>query len=327
MRRYDPRDFYKSSFKKDMRYSFFPLLQVFLVLWIISFFAISVFAYSFLYTADAPIRRYDPDGEDVDYEFYLEEDEEHQEEEEEEYEEDLFNGEMDPGDRLFEDSANITALGLGLYLLLGLFFIVMIFHAMNYTKEISGGNVRSLFRYPVSVRDLVQSKALNTVIMSLLLLSIPSIMVFLALVFVDFYWLEALMIFLISLAVVITVYIFFTAVSSILGSYFKSRVILNPGLWVIIGTALLLCMTETLISGTYEIICEANKWNYTQPFLVNLMYLSPFHFLGRIYDLILMGQPMEWLDFIWIPIFVPVIVWGSFSLRRIYPDIFITETA
>jgi len=322
MRPYDSKDYYLASFRKDIRYSFLPVFRAMIIIGILCLLIASVIGYSYLYLDNAPVRRDDPDKERSSYDFY-----EEGEAVEEEGAPIVIEDDLETWERLFEDGATIYALGIAQYLLLITFALLLLMHAMIYTRETRTGSIRSLFRYPISVRDLVQSKVVNSIVMAVLLSVLPTFLTIGILAYLDLYAWEGFILFAVTFLVVILIYLFSTAVSSITTAVWKKGFLLNPGLWLVLGGTMMICMTETVIAGSYRILCEIFRWEYSRPITADLMYLSPFHFLGRFYDMMLIGSQIEWLDLIWIVPFFLVIAMGTLALKRIYPDIFIRETA
>ena len=82
-----------------------------------------------------------------------------------------------------------------------------------------------------------------------------------------------------------------------------------------------------MVTGVARYLYEVFRWEYSRPFIANVMYLSPFHFLGRLFNLLAHGDPMSPLDFIWILYVIPLIIYGFRAFQGVYPDLFIKETA
>ena len=98
-------------------------------------------------------------------------------------------------------------------------------------------------------------------------------------------------------------------------------------LWVSMGLGLFMMATNIVVTSIARYIYGILQWSYSRPFAANIMYLSPFHFLGRSFNLLAHGDPMSPLDFIWILYFIPLIIFGFRAFKGVYPDLLIKETA
>jgi hypothetical protein len=101
----------------------------------------------------------------------------------------------------------------------------------------------------------------------------------------------------------------------------------DPIALMVLGVFFLLMVTETAIYGIHLLFAEIFKYSTDPPFITVLKYLTPFHTYGRLTDLIIIGEPIQVIDFLWVPIFLLFVINVPFIMRRVYPDIFIRETA
>lgn len=320
--------FYLRTLWKDTRYSLFPALRGLLIPSLIGFLIFLSIANSYAFTEDKPTDRYPAEDYELQYD--------HQYQPSlagnSEYSGGGGGGTVETGsdeqniERIAEVGASIYAIGASQILLMPMGLILFIVHALVYSKEIGTGTIRSYFHYPISYRKMVYSKAMNVIIQFTAII-----------LFLTFLTSAVLLAWSISLAMpllmigmsyifIVGLYLFFVTLTIIL-QRLSVKKFTDPILLMLVGTTFLLLITETSIYTINLIFAEIFRYSTDPPFLTILRYLTPFHTYGRLTDLIIVGEPVEVLDFLWIPIFLLFVINVPFIMKRVYPDIFIKETA
>jgi len=314
--------FYLRTLWKDTRYSLFPALRGLVIPSLIGFLIFLAIANSYAFTDEKPTNRFPAD----DYEFQYDHlgdpilsdssSSSGSEYDDEDYEIERFS----------EVGASIWAFGAVQVLLLPMGLILILIHSLVYTKEIGSGTIRSYFHYPISYRKMVYSKAINVVILFTAVLLFLTFLVSAVLLAWSLPLLMPLAMILMSYIFTVGMYLFFVTLSIILQRLSVKR-FTDPMLLLILGTTFFLLITETAIYGIHLVFAEIFQYSTDPPFITVLKYLTPFHTYGRMTDLIIIGEPVEIIDFLWIPIFLLFVINVPFIMKRVYPDIFIRETA
>jgi len=322
MKRGSTLDFFFRSFRKDMRYSFFPFLRGSLGPIVILFLIIMGVANAFAFTEDKPTERFNPREYSTDYEFHgLTEYRENNTA-------DDTNGESEEEiPSLGERGASVVSVVGYLIFLIQASFLIS-FHVMIFSKERKEGTIRSYFHYDLSYRKVMISKMSNVIIMTFLvtilltLLTLPLLLAWKlpATVFLGMVVLSSLFLF--------GQYVFFFSLAGTLTKVSRwKKLVVDPLLFFLIGNVIFLLLTETAIFWSYKAMAELFSWSGGTPGIIILRYLSPVHTFGKLIDLLVLGRGINILDFIWLPVFIAFVSVSPFVMKRIYPDVFIKETA
>lgn len=211
--------------------------------------------------------------------------------------------------------------------LIQLILIFVIFEGFNYIRETSTGTIRTLMKYRVNMKDIMISKMGSTLTIFLVFVGFALAMGLTFLLVFDIFVKEVIILSAGLTLFIIGNYVFFYSLSAILMYFRVKEKFVKPVVLMVVGNLFLLLITETVICVITLILSEMNRTVYARPGIANLMYLSPFHLLGRFFNYVLLGDPFYVMDFVWVPIFIGVLVAGYILGRKVYPDIFIGETA
>ncbi len=312
--------FLKRSLWKDMRYSFFPIMRALLGFVILISIILLGFANGYAFSEDKLTHRYEPDDHLNDYEFIgIDEDEN-----------DHSTGEFGMESEIYL-ILNRGATEAAFFSFLAFFIPMLIFlillHVSTLTMEIVRGNIRSFFHYDLSFRQVMFSKMMNICLMMLILTVIFSYLVITSLLVWDLIFLFIIGLILLTFIFLIGQYIFFFCIMDLVQRTGIKKFFTDPLPLMIIGNLFFLFLTETALHGTYSLLAEIFKWTNNDTGFLVLKYLSPFHTYGVFIDLYVYGTPIEILDLIWVPIFTGVIVATIMIKKKVYPDVFIKETA
>jgi len=205
--------------------------------------------------------------------------------------------------------------------------VLIVFDSINYTREITTGAIRTLMKYRVNMRDIMISKMGSTLTVILVFFGLTMLLGLIILLTLGIFVLEFIVIGIAVILFIVGNYMFFYALSAIIMSFRAKGQIARPlSLWLL-GNMILIAMTETFVCFVALFLSGINNTVYSRPGLANIMYLSPFHFLGRFINFVMLGDPFHPLDFIWVPVFVGVLIAGYILGKKVYPDVFISETA
>jgi len=311
-----------SSLRKDIRRSMFPLMRFLLAGGIITFVFLVSFFNIVTFAEDSPTDDYSVEPYSSDYTFLGED----------EY---RAHGPSGTGGH-DADSYSSNAFGRGMTqeafsafmcLFLPMLVILIILHSLAVTKERSSGTIRSYFHYPHSYRMIIISKTINVSVMTFLISAPLVIMAMIVFILAGESSLTVLGMGVISYIFVVGQYIFFVSLSAFLHKAKLKNFLSDPLAPMLIGNLVFIMMTESFILGLQSLMVDMFGISDKTPGIIFIRFFTPVHTFGELIDLIYLGESVSVLDFIWLPVFLAVVITAPILMKRIYPDIFIRETA
>ncbi|MGA1822506.1 MAG: hypothetical protein ACMUIG_08260 [Thermoplasmatota archaeon] len=308
--------FYLTMLRKDFHSTFIPALKGYITAGIlICTLLFGVFFYA-LMSQNTPVTFYDPNVDRFQYDFHKDAPDDVI----------VIDEEVVEIDYIF-DGVTITSFTISMILFLIFLINWAVIYGRLYEKIRRNGALRTITLYSVRMEDLMTSKSLNGLLFAniLYLICIVPVAVLLLFFGVDFF---SLLAFSVLLALVMSLIVILGL--SMTGFAMRYRVKgfmigTSPSTLVLMGFFLL--STNIIVTSIARYLYAWFRWEYTRPFIANIMYISPFHFLGRSFNFLIHGDPMSPFDFLWIFYFIPLIIVGYRSFRGVYPDLFIKETA
>jgi len=308
--------FYLTILRKDFRATFIPIMKALIVAGIlICTILFGVFLYA-LMSQDTPVTFYDPNVDRFQYDFHS-----------------VREGDgiwiVDDGmeiDYIFEGISATSFMVLMILFMIFFIAFVTVYNLM-YERIRKNGALRTITLYSVTVEDLVTAKTANGLLFTIVLyfLCIMPVSVLLLFFGVGFFRIIS---FSIGFVVVMSLMVILSMSLTGLAMKYRVKGIMNgPSASFAIMMLLFGGTTNVVVTVIARFLYTQFRWEYSRPFIANVMYLSPFHFLGRLYDFTVTGAPMSPWDFLWLLYFIPLIIVGYRAFKGVYPDLFIKETA
>ncbi|MGA1822502.1 MAG: hypothetical protein ACMUIG_08240, partial [Thermoplasmatota archaeon] len=166
---------------------------------------------------------------------------------------------------------------------------LVVFESLNYSRETSSGSIRTLFKYRVSMREIMISKLGSTLTAGVAIFAMTFMIFFVIALTFGMYVIETAAIGIAVILFLIGNYAFFYSLSAII-MYFRGKgQIAGPMTLMAVGNMVLITLTESVICLFALLLSGINGTDYSRPALANLMYLSPYHFLGRFINFVMLG--------------------------------------
>ncbi|MCU0799909.1 MAG: hypothetical protein MUC62_09610 [Candidatus Thermoplasmatota archaeon] len=316
---------YLAFLRKDFRYTFWPFIMFFTANMIIAGFLMSSLGLISVFTMDQHLTAHDPLENEPGYDFYDAQD--------------TPSGEgtsgsddeiIDPlseviNKPIFPTGSNAMTLSIVLTILFYYWWVYLLMYSFVFGRDIPTKAVRTYFHYPISVRNLMDVKLLHSLAFTVAP-SLPILfVVYMVLLVLGTYPTIFAGLSIVTISILIVITLIGSALSRFPLAWKNGLAAQLP----CIGFVLVLSIitTESFISGIYWAFCEGVGIQYSTPAIANLMYLSPIHTMGVLYDWVLAGSPVHIIDFLWVPLGIALMIISWIASSRIYPDIFIKETA
>lgn len=304
-------------FKADLKHFTPPFMKAYLIKNLVFFTIFLMVFIPFMRREDSPVRGHDPTEEMYVYDQYP-----HVENIDEDYEYFEIEFEDEGPQRSMETKGEAKGpltqgagfLGFGVIAVLLINLIIA--HCTVFLVPMKKGYGRAVTRLGVSTGDLLRSRMFGVgaifISISLFDIMIASIIAQMA----AGWFFEIFVTSIITLAVIICIYALSFGIQILIKIPNKRRLMFPLGYFTIM-TIVLFMITQNAVNLISWFFDDMLGTGTTSGAGTPLMYLSPFHTLGEIYDWAIYGTEISFLSFIWIPIFAGLIYWGFRSMKKL----------
>lgn len=309
--------FYRTMLWKDFKSAFIPAMKGFIIAGILlCVLLFGVFLYA-LMSQSTPVTFYDPNIDRFQYDFH-------------EVESDdgsiIIYSDLVEFDHIFD---GLSGPAFTTCLIFFMIFLLnwAIVYGQLYEKIRRSGALRTITLYSVTMEDLITSKTLNGLLFANILYYITIIPVIVLMLFFGFRFFSMLAFSIVMSIVMSLIVILGMSLTGLAMRYRIKGLNLGASGSTMLLFGIFFATTNVVITSIASYLYARFDWVYSRPFAANIMYLSPFHLLGRSFNFLVQGHPMSPLDFLWILYFVPLIIIGYRAFKGVYPDLLIKETA